>query len=483
VAPEREGRALAVDCGEVIGPGGRALGARTLLIEGGQIIAVAAPGAGSEAERIGGERTLAVPGFVNAHQHGIPHSQAAAGIPDAPLEPWMVSLMAAPSVDPYGAARFVAAQQRRAGTTTTVHQHYTFASTPEGYDAEVRAFLSGYRDGGIRAVFALDFKDRGEPTHFPEHFLATLPAGLHSGALELTVKLPPLAELKDVVAGIVADVRSGRYGDASLLLGPSGPVWCSDDLMRALVVLGEEHDLGMTSHVLESPYERAFGPSAYGGRGTIPALDALGVLSPRFLLAHGCQISGPDAGLLAERGCTVVSNPGSNLRLHNGVAPISMLLEAGVNVAVGTDSFALGDRDNILDELRLMKALQRVQGAHEVGLTDTALFSILTENGARAVGRPALSRIEPGAAADLVLVDLDALCPAAGTPDPVSAVVGIAQPEDFDAVIAGGRIVSRRGSVADQPQRPAFQWPEAERTELVDALMPHVREYYGAIEI
>src|SRR4051794_26300127 len=94
-------RELAVDCGAVIGPGGEAIGPRTLLLRDGLITAVAPPGAPG-AERIGGERTLAVPGFINAHQHGIPHSQAAAGVPDGPLEPWMVSLLAAPAVDPYG---------------------------------------------------------------------------------------------------------------------------------------------------------------------------------------------------------------------------------------------------------------------------------------------------------------------------------------------------------------------------------------------
>ena len=455
-----------------------------IVIEGGKITAIeplaALPAGG---ERLGGATTMVLPGLVNAHQHGMAHGLPSLGLADGPLEPWMVTLLASPAVDPYLAARRTAAQQLRCGTTTTVHVQTGFASSAQDYDGEVRAQLRGYADAGMRVAYAVDLKDRGEPVFFEDRFFLTLPGPLRKKAEELRVCLPPFDELKDVIVGILTDVRAGRYGDAVLLLGPSGPVWCSDDLFRNIAAFADAYGVGVTSHVLESPYEKSFGPLAYDGAETVPALDGFGVLGPRFLLAHGCQLSRADADLLAARGASVVTNPGSNLRLHNGVAPVTMLLEAGVNVAVGTDSTTIGDRDDLLDELRLLRALQRRKGAREGAIPPATLARMATVNGAKAIGRPDLGAIAVGSSADLVLIDLERIVPPGVNPDPLAATLGTTHPEDIDLVLSSGKVVVRRGEpvvpAGPVPRQPA----SAERFELIDDLMPYVLDYYSAIPI
>jgi cytosine/adenosine deaminase-related metal-dependent hydrolase len=475
---------LFVEAAHVLLPDGLAAN-RTIVVEDGRIAGIAAPGdiAGADGERLGGPDALVVPGFVNAHQHGNPHGWAALGCPDSPLEPWMVDIRRVSRVEPEPAARVVGARQLRAGTTTTVHHQTTYAPTAEAYDAEVRGWLDGYRDAGVRVIFAAELKDRGEPVHFEERFFASLPAALAQRARALRVNIPPAEQLIEVLRGIRSDIRSGRYGAAELMLGPAGPVWCSDDLFSLVAKVAEQDDLGITSHILESPYEKTFGPRAYAGRETIPALDALGVVSERLLISHGCQLTRRDAELLAGRGASVVSNPGSNLRLHNGVAPVAMLLDAGVNVAIGTDSMALGDQDEILGELRLMQALQRPRGPLSTWLTTGTLLRILTENGAAALGRADIGAIKVGASADLVIADLRRIT-APGAPfDPLSSLVGCAQPSDFAAVVSQGQVVARDGLLATPPPDVVRVPAPASLNELIDELMPYARDYYAGFPL
>jgi cytosine/adenosine deaminase-related metal-dependent hydrolase len=475
---------LLVDAAVLLTPGGLVRD-RTVLLQDGRITAV-----GSRAElalvdgrRLGTSATLVVPGFINAHQHGNPHGWAALGCADGPLEPWMLEILNAAAVDPYAAARVVAARQLRSGTTTTVHHHTTYATSAEEYDQEIRAWLDGYRDSGLRVVFAPEFKDRGQPVHHEKQFFAALPEDLARRAARLRVRLPGPEALLEVVRSVGRDVADGRYGAASLMLGPAGPVWCSDALFTFIAQAAEDDDFVVTSHILESPYEKVFGPRAYGGRETIPALAALGLVTDRLLISHGCQLTPDDAEILAAAGSSVASNPGSNLRLHNGVAPVKMLLDEGVNVAIGTDSMSLGDRDEILDELRLMQALQRPMGADQEGLKPATLLRILTENGARALRRSDVGAIKVGASADLVLVDLDLITAKGVASDPLSVLVASAHPDDFTAVISQGRIVAR-GGVLDVPPPEAVRRPqEPEFTALLAELTPYVRDHYQAIAL
>src|SRR5438128_82912 len=95
---------LLVHAGVVATPNGLVRD-RVLRLEDGIITAMAPAGdlAGVAGTWIGGPTTFVVPGFVNAHQHGMPHGWAALGCSDGPLEPWMVDILHAPGVDPYEA--------------------------------------------------------------------------------------------------------------------------------------------------------------------------------------------------------------------------------------------------------------------------------------------------------------------------------------------------------------------------------------------
>ena len=82
-------------------------------------------------------------------------------------------------------------------------------------------------------------------------------------------------------------------------------------------------------------------------------LDALGVTGPSFIGIHCVHLDAADIALMAAHGCHAVHCPTSNMKLASGAAPIAGYLDAGINVALGTDSVASNNRlDVVLPQLR-----------------------------------------------------------------------------------------------------------------------------------
>ena len=120
------------------------------------------------------------------------------------------------------------------------------------------------------------------------------------------------------------------------------------------------------------------------------------------------------------------------------------LLEAGVNVALGTDGAASNDTLSILEEAR---CTGYPQGVRDERIATIELLKMATINGANALGMERqIGTIEEGKDADLVILDLDAAHPL-HSPDPIDAVVQLAQPQDMKMVIIDGRVVMEDGKV------------------------------------
>jgi cytosine/adenosine deaminase-related metal-dependent hydrolase len=420
-----------------------------ILIDGQRIKTVTRKAELSELEverRFPGRGRLALPGFVNAHQHGNPDSPAARGVPDQPLECWLVALLGLPAPDPYGDSVRVAQQLARAGVTTAVHAHFAAVRDAESYDASLRAILRGYADVGVRVVLAAELRDRGLPVYADrDGFLARLPDELRRRLPGVEGARLPLAAALEVIGGVRDSIARGELGDVALALGPPGPPWCSDELFSLVARAAQDWDTPVTTHVLETRYERLFGERTYPG-GTVAGLRRAGLLNSRLLAAHCVWLDSAEREALASAGVSVATNPGSNLRLHAGVAPVRALLASGVNVALGTDNMALGGRDEILDELRLLCALQRAPQIRDTGLSATDSVQLITVSGGRAIGRPDIGVLQPGAMADIVVIDLNRLPPLSGSADPLALVLALATSRDIEYVIAGGQVIAERGT-------------------------------------
>ena len=134
-----------------------------------------------------------------------------------------------------------------------------------------------------------------------------------------------------------------------------------------------------------------------------------GVLDVPTTAAHCVWVTDDDIAVLAEKGVTVAHNSVSNLKLGSGVAPLRRLLDAGVNVALGTDGVASNNRLDILRELQTAALIHKGVNRNPAILRAGELVPLATVNGMRAQGRPDSGRVEKGFLADLILIDRQSL--------------------------------------------------------------------------
>lgn len=473
---------LVAEAGWVLCPGGVLRQDAGVVVDDGVVTAIDRLGALADVEtdvRIGDRGCLALPGFVNAHQHGRADSTVSLGALDAPLECWLVSLLALPRSDPYPETVRLCRKLTASGVTTAVHSHYSSARSAEEFDQELRAILTGYRDGGVRGLVAADLRDRGQPVYGDEAgFLAELPRDLARRVESLVRRPPSLDVTLGVITRLRAEIATGALGDVELFYGPPGPPWCSDALLSRVAAAAEAEGARVHTHLLETCHELEFGLGAYED-GTVDALARLGLLNDRLFVAHGVWLDERDRAALARVGTSVVTNPSSNLRLHAGIAPVPELIAAGVNVALGTDNMALGDREEYLDELRLVRAIHRRPGVDGVSQSASSIFALGTENGGVAVGRSDIGALRRGARGDLVLVDLTRLRGPDVHVDPLELALAGAHADDLRAVVSGGRVVAENGISAIGDPRAEVAGSFEEVTETVRELLPYARAHYG----
>lgn len=444
-----------------------------------------------DAEVIGSEKMAVLPGLINGHHHSKGVSTIQHGIRDMLLEPWILSHRRARAGVPRLDAMLSAAEQLRSGVTAVVNvlnasgDAHTFART-------VRDTMDGYDVSGMRAVTAAGFTTQSylvSGAGEDERFIASLPEAVRSYA---RMMLPDDTRISEdeyfqIMESIWQEYRNNTR--IELWFGPPGPQWVSDAFMSRMAEYAESWDTGIQTHVDESIYEMIHGPRFYG-KHTMLHLNDLGVLSPRFSIAHGVWLTREEIAVMAQTGASVSHNPSSNLRLRAGIAPLNGLLDAGVNVAIGMDGTTLNEDEDMFAEMRLAMRLHGTPILGEPAPDAEDIFSMATTGGAKLMrheGR--LGRIASGHAADLVLINLERvtwpwIAPEA---DPKNIVLYRARAGDVDTVLVAGEVVLRGGmptrfdlqevgrELAERLDAAPF--PEAE-AEMVEQLLPHLEAWY-----
>ncbi len=248
---------------------------------------------------------------------------------------------------------------------------------------------------------------------------------------------------------LMADLASQGNGFQDFWFGPAGPQWTPDDLMTRIACEAERCDTRIQTHALESHYE-SLESHRTRGLSVLDHLDSLGVLTGRLSLAHAVWVTEEDIDLLAKRGTRVSHNPGSNLRLRSGIAPVAAMVQAGVTTALGTDGTTLAGDEDIFAEMRLALNLNRPPHASAPALVARDVLAMATEHGADLLGRgDELGQLRPGFRADAVVLDLSRLLspwtdPAA---DPIELIVGRAKASDVRDVLVEGQVVLRNSLV------------------------------------
>jgi len=191
--------------------------------------------------------------------------------------------------------------------------------------------------------------------------------------------------------------------------GPHAPYTVSDESLTRIAVLANELDASIQIHLHETAQEIT-DATAKNGQRPLKRLERLNLLSPRLQCVHMTQINDEDIALLKEYGCHVIHCPESNLKLASGISPVTTLLDAGINVALGTDGAASNNDLDMFGEMKAAALLAKGFSQDATALPAPQALRMATLNGARALGIDKITgSLEIGKAADIVAVNLDSV--------------------------------------------------------------------------
>jgi cytosine/adenosine deaminase-related metal-dependent hydrolase len=376
---------------------------------------------------------VVLPGLVNTHHH-LPQvlTRNVPRVQEAPLFRWLSELyevwrgLDAAAVE--AAARVGLGELLLTGCTTTSDHLYLF---PRGQQRLIDAEITAARDLGIRF-----HPSRG-----------SMSRGKSQGGL------PPDDVCEDEETILLDSRRLLReYHDprpramTRIALAPCAPFSVSNDLMRRTAELAREHGLRLHTHLAETRDEERYCQEVYGCR-PLEYLRRLGWLGPDVWLAHCVHLSPPEVRVLGETGTGVAHCPSSNFRLGSGIAPVREMLEAGVPVGLGVDGSASNDSSNMLAEARQALLAPRPGADPSRWLTAEEVLWMATRGGAHCLGRDDIGSLEPGKAADVILIDTRRLSYAGAGSDVLASLIFSPFPEPVDTVIVNGRIVVEGGAV------------------------------------
>ena len=414
-----------------------------ILVEDDTIREVSSPGmpVPEDTRVVDAGGKLLIPGLVNGHTHG--HGSLSKGVADR----WTLELLINAGSwtsanftveDKYLATMVNAAEMVRKGCTAA-YDLYLEIPLPsrDGMEAVARA----YADVGIRAVVAPMMTDHLLYTAVPG-LLDAFPDALRRRVAELQAAPfeTAIAVCRELLAQWPFDRSSVRPA-----LAPSVPFYCSDAFLVACRDLAKEYDVGMQMHLGESKVEAVSGIRRYGK--TLTAhIDSLGLLGPNFTAAHCVWVDDEDLQRIADRGAAIAHNPGSNMRLGCGVAPVRAMMDKKIRVAIGTDGSASSDNQNMFEAMRLASFASRIQSPdYRTWLRTEEILELATAGGADVLGfGGAIGRIAPGYKADMVFLDL-ANINYVPLNDATNQVVNSEDSSAVDSVMIGGRMVLENG--------------------------------------
>ena len=197
----------------------------------------------------------------------------------------------------------------------------------------------------------------------------------------------------------------------SVALGPHAPYTVSDAPLQALRELAIEHKLPVQIHLHETQFE-VDDALANSGKRPIARLSELGLISQDIALqcVHMTALNDDDIAQLKDSKAQVVHCPESNLKLASGFCPVQTLLNAGINVALGTDGAASNNDLDMFGEMRTAALIAKPIAQDAAAVDAYTALEMATINGARALGlQDTTGSLEVGKAADCIAVNLDTL--------------------------------------------------------------------------
>lgn len=229
-------------------------------------------------------------------------------------------------------------------------------------------------------------------------------------------------------------------GRLTVMMAPHAEYTNDEASIGEVVELAHRLGCGIHVHLQETEAETA---GCRERHGVSPAewFEKLGLFTRHVVAAHCVTLSESDIAILKQYGASAAHNPGSNMKLASGIAPVQELLKAGVNVALGTDGASSNNNLDMLEETRLAALLAKLRCGDPAAVGAYEALKMATLGGARALGIDNISgSIEVGKYADIILIrgNSPAMHPRT---DIVSNIVYSAGSGDVAMTMVNGRIL------------------------------------------
>ncbi|KXK12833.1 MAG: putative hydrolase [Chloroflexi bacterium OLB14] len=322
-------------------------------------------------------KKVLMPGLINAHTH-VPMTLLRGLADDLRLDVWLMGYML-PVEREFVKPDFVrlgtliaCAEQIRSGVTTFNDMYY--------FEDDVAQATA---DAGLRAV---------------------------CGQTVIKFPVPDASAYEDSLAMARTFIQKWKGHELIVpAVAPHAPYSTTAEILKACAELAKEFDVPLHIHISETSFE-VDNMRNEQGMPVVPYIKKQGLLEAKVIAAHCVHIDTGEIRTLKHANAGISHNPSSNLKLASGFAPVTKMLEIGVNVGIGTDGPASNNDLDMFEEVRLASFAAKASSNDPTALPAATALLMATRLGAQALHLGDITgSIESGKRADLILVDTSPL--------------------------------------------------------------------------
>ncbi len=381
-----------------------------ILIVDGKIAEIGARLEAGDAEVIDAGGKICMPGFINTHTH-VAMSIFRETLDGYTLQDWLTKKIwpmedKLTAEDIYTASLLSFVEMASTGTVMANDQYFM-------PDSSIKAALEvGVRFMATRTVFDVS-----------------------NNADEM------LAQQEEMIKNY-----KNKYDTIYPNVGIHGLYTTGKETVEKAVALAKKYDVPVHVHFCENSQEVIDIKNNYGVESPVEVLKE-SFAGVHTILAHVVKVSDAEIEELSKLDVAVAHNPISNMRLGCGVAKIQKMVDAGINVSLGTDGQGSGSNLDMFDTMKFAALLQKGVYENVSAMDSYEVLKLATINGAKALGVDTeIGSIEEGKAADLILVDLETdVCQPVG--NVFSDLVYNAKGTNVKMTMVNGKVVMKDGEV------------------------------------
>lgn len=370
---------------------------------------------------IDADNMVAMPGFINCHTHAA-MTLLRGYADDLMLMEWLNDKIwpleaKLQAEDIYYGSLLACLEMIKSGTTTFADMYFFMNEVAKATE-----------ESGMRAILS-----RG--------LIGIAPHGMK--ALEENIEL-------------VKQYHGSANGRITTMFGAHAPYTCPPEYLAKVIDAANQLKVGIHIHLAETLTEHRDILTKYG-KTPIQHVDSVGLFHCHTLAAHCVHVDDVDIQILVDKNVGVAHNPQSNMKLASGIAPVTKMLAAGVDVGLGTDGASSNNNLDMLEEMRTAALLSKVSNMDPTVMPAYTALEMATSRGAKVLGlEDKVGQLKPGLKADLILVDFNKphLYP---RHDLYAHMVYSAQSADVHTVIIDGQLVMQDRKVLTLDEEDILQ--------------------------